>query len=104
MSKRDQPLRTRVSLKERLQTLMVEFGTLALVVYLAIFALVLIGFVLAIRIGVKVESAGATAGTWAAAYVATKLTQPLRILATLAVTPVAMKLLPQKKDGARGRR
>jgi hypothetical protein len=59
---------------------------------------VLIGFVLAIRIGVKVESAGATAGTWAAAYVATKLTQPLRILATLAVTPVAMKLLPQKKD------
>jgi hypothetical protein len=97
MSKRDSDPSTRVPLKERLQALMLEFGKLALVVYLVIFALMLLGFVLAIRMGVKVESAGATVGTWAAAYVATKLAQPLRILATLAVTPVVMKLLPQKK-------
>jgi hypothetical protein len=88
---------TRPPLKQRLQTLMVEYGQVALVVYLAIFALALIGFATAIRMGVNVHGAGATAGTWAAAYVATKVTQPLRIMATLAVTPLVMKLLPRKK-------
>jgi hypothetical protein len=76
---------------------MVEYGLFALVVYLAIFTLVLFGFVLAIRMGIKVQGAGATAGTWAAAYVATKLTQPLRIMATLALTPLVVRLLPRKK-------
>ncbi len=80
-----------------MSTLMVEYGQLALVVYLAIFALVLFGFVLAIQMGIKVQGAGATAGMWAAAYVATKLTQPLRIMATLALTPLVMRLLPRKK-------
>ena len=97
MSQHEPDRVTRVPLKQRLQALILEFGQLALVVYLVIFALVLVGFVLAIRMGVKVEGAGATAGTWVAAYVATKLTQPLRILATLTVTPLAMKLLPQRK-------
>jgi hypothetical protein len=93
---------TRPSLKERLQTLMVAYGQLALVVYLAIFAIVLLGFVLAIRMGITVQSAGAAAGTWAAAYVATKLTQPLRIMATLALTPLVMKLLPRRKPRKEG--
>ncbi|MBN1605565.1 MAG: hypothetical protein JW940_02975 [Polyangiaceae bacterium] len=93
---------TRRPLKERLQTLIVQYGQLALVVYLAIFALVLLGFVLAIRMGIKVQGAGATAGTWAAAYVATKLTQPLRIMATLALTPLVMRLWPRRKPRKEG--
>jgi hypothetical protein len=92
---------TRPPLRKRLQTLMVEYGQLALVVYLTIFALVLVGFVLAIQLGVKVQGAGATAGTWAAAYIATKITQPLRIMATLAVTPLVMRLLPRRKPRER---
>jgi hypothetical protein len=93
---------TRPPLKRRLQTLMVEYGQLALVVYLAIFAVVLVGFVLAIQLGVEVQGASATAGTWAAAYIATKLTQPLRIMATLALTPLVMRLSPRRKPRKEG--
>jgi hypothetical protein len=84
-------------LKDRLKQLMVEYGSLALWVYFGIFAIVLVGFALAIRFGMNVESAAGTAGVWGAAWVSTKLTQPLRILATLALTPVVMQILRRIK-------
>jgi hypothetical protein len=87
-------------LKERLQKLMTEYGAAGVWVYFGIFAIVLVGFATAIRMGVEVESAAGTAGTWGAAWVATKLTQPLRILATLVVTPLVVRLLRR----LRGRR
>jgi len=79
-------------LKDRLKHLMVEYGSLAIWVYFAIFLLVLVGFAIAIQSGVKVESAAGTAGVWGAAWVSTKLTQPLRILATLVLTPFVMRV------------
>jgi hypothetical protein len=82
----------KVPLGERLKRLGAEYGQLALWVYFGIFALVFVGFALAIRAGVEVEGAAGSAGVWGAAYVATKLTQPLRIAATLALTPVVMTL------------
>jgi len=45
----------------------------------------------------NVESSVGTAGVWGAAWVSTKLTQPLRILATLALTPVVMQILRRIK-------
>jgi hypothetical protein len=72
---------------------MIEYGALALWVYFGIFAVVLVGFALAIHFGFAVESAAGAAGVWGAAWVSTKLTQPLRILATLALTPVVMQVL-----------
>lgn len=89
-------------MKERLQKLLVEYGSLGLWVYFAIFALVLIGFALAIQLGVDVDGAAGTAGTWGAAYVATKLTQPLRILATLVVTPLVVRVARRFKGAAPG--
>jgi hypothetical protein len=80
-------------LKERIQQLMVEYGALAVWVYFIIFAVVILGFWLAIKLGIKTDSAAGTAGTLGAAWVATKLTQPIRILATLALTPAVMRLL-----------
>ena len=80
-------------LKERIQQLMVEYGALAVWVYFIIFAVVITGFWLAIKLGIKTDSAAGTAGTLGAAWVATKLTQPVRIVATLALTPAAMRLL-----------
>jgi hypothetical protein len=71
---------------------MLEYGSAAAWVYFAIFALVLVGFATAIKLGVQVESAAGAAGTWGAAYLATKLTQPLRILATLVVTPAVVRI------------
>jgi hypothetical protein len=82
----------KIPLTERLKRLAAEYGQLALWVYFGIFGLVFLGFALAIGAGVEVESAAGSAGVWGAAYVATKLTQPVRIAATLALTPLLMTL------------
>ena len=87
------------TLRDRLRELLVEYGSLALWVYFGLFAVVLAGFVIAIQAGVKVESAAGTAGTLGAAYLATKLTQPLRILGTLVLTPVIVRIVRRIKGG-----
>ena len=80
-------------MKDRLEALLQKYGKLALIIYFTIFGLVLTGFALAIRAGVQVESAAGEAGTLGAAWVATKLTQPLRILATVVLTPLVSRLV-----------
>lgn len=80
--------------RERFNALLAEWGPLLVVVYFSIFALVLVGFALAIKAGFGVEgTAAGTLGTWGAAYVATKLTQPLRIAAAFVITPLLGTLL-----------
>lgn len=74
--------------KGKLQELFAEFGAIAVVTYLSIFALTLAGFSAAIGFGFEVEGVAAGAGTLGAAYIATKVTQPIRIGATLIMTPV----------------
>lgn len=76
-------------IKERLQELMAEYGSIALIVFFSLFVLTYMGFYLAIEAGVDVgdSTAGAT-GTYVAAWLATKLTMPLRIGATLLLTPL----------------
>lgn len=84
---------------ERLKQHLAEFGPVAVGTYFAIFFLVLVGFALAISQGVElagVEVQGAElrgAGVLGAAYVATKLSQPVRIAATLVLTPLVAGLL-----------
>lgn len=80
-------------MKARLEALLEEYGKVAVITYFAIFSLVFAGFAIAISLGVQVESASGTAGTLGAAYVATKLTQPIRIIATLALTPFLGRLV-----------
>jgi len=87
------------TLRERLKELLVEYGSLALWVYFGLFGVVLVGFTIAIQAGVKVESAAGTAGTLGAAYLATKLTQPLRILGTLVLTPLVVRIARRLKRG-----
>jgi hypothetical protein len=72
--------------------LMTEYGTVAVIVYFTIFFAVLFGFWAAIRFGWSTRGAAAGVGTFTAAYIATKLTQPLRIAATLALTPIVAKV------------
>jgi cytochrome b561 len=83
--------------QERLKHLLAEFGRLGLIIYFILFALVLMGFVLAIQMGFKTESTAGKAGIWGAAWLATKVTQPLRILATLALTPIVAHVLKRSK-------
>ncbi|MDY7226179.1 hypothetical protein SYV04_07275 [Hyalangium sp. s54d21] len=79
------------SLKERFKSLLVEYGQVAIIIYFVIFGLCIAGFAVAIPLGFKVEGASDTTNFFAilgASWVATKVLQPLRILATLALTPV----------------
>src|SRR5690554_6744948 len=77
---------------ERLKQLLAEYGRVALGTYLAIFVLALGGFALALSQGLELAGAG-NAGVFAGAYVATKLIQPARIAATLALTPIVAAVL-----------
>ena len=81
------------TLTERWKALLPEYGKIALTTYFSIFFLVLAGFTIGIRFGFATESASGWAGTLAGAYAATKLTQPLRILATLGLTPLIARLV-----------
>lgn len=85
------------SLKQRLEALVAEYGVIVMVLYFGVFFLTLAGFAVAIQRGFQVESATAGMGTWAAAWVATKLTQPLRIGATFVLTPLVARLLGKRK-------
>ncbi|HKP74286.1 MAG TPA: DUF1279 domain-containing protein [Longimicrobiaceae bacterium] len=90
-------------MRRTLKQIAAEYGAVAVVVYLAIFAVVLLGSWAAIHLGWKPRSATGGVGSFAAAYIATKLTQPLRIAATLALTPLVAKAYERVKAAA-GRR
>jgi hypothetical protein len=79
--------------RQKLKDLLAEYGKTALVTYVAVLLIVFAGFALAIAWGVHVESAAGGTGLLGAAYVATKLTQPLRIAATLALTPIVARVV-----------
>ena len=79
-------------MRKTVQHLLAEYGTIAVVVYFAIFFAVIVAFWAAINFGWQPTSTAGNVGAWTAAYIATKITQPLRIIATLAITPVAAKL------------
>ncbi len=70
-------------MKKTLKEILSEYGAIAVVVYLVLFAVVLIGSFFAIRFGWTGRSAASTAGVWTAAYIVTKLTQPFRIATTV---------------------
>lgn len=80
-------------LKARYGQTMEEFGRVAVGTYLVLFAGTMLGFWIAIRMGFEPAGAAAGAGTVGAAWVATKLTQPLRIGATIVATPLVAAVL-----------
>lgn len=93
------PAAAKPSLKQRMTALMEDYGPVAFAVYFALFGLCIAGFSVAFRMGFKMEGVGGTAGTLGAAWLATKVIQPLRILATLALTPpVGRMWLKRKKS------
>lgn len=77
-------------LKQRHEKLIEEYGTAAIATYFTIFFGTLFSFWLAIESGIEVRGAAGSAGTIGGAYLATKLTQPVRIGATLVLTPAVV--------------
>jgi hypothetical protein len=86
----------------RFRELILEYGIIALIVHYVIFAVVIFGFWFAIRAGWKPTSSAGTAGSWGAAYIAAKITQPLRIIATLALTPLVARTYERITGKKRG--
>ena len=83
--------------RERLKALLAEHGRVAIGTYLGLFVLVLAGFAAAIAWGIDVESAAGGVGILGAAYLATKAVQPLRIAATLFLTPLVAQFLRSRR-------
>lgn len=79
--------------REKLKAHLEEYGRVAIWTYVIIWLTVLAGFIIAISAGVAVSTTSGGAGVLLSAWLATKLTQPLRIAGTLAATPVIAALL-----------
>jgi hypothetical protein len=82
----------------KLKHLLAEYGPVAAAIYFTLFFGVLVGIFLAINAGWAPEGVAGNAGAWTAAYLATKLTQPLRIAATVVLTPVVGRLWQRKRQ------
>ena len=78
-------------MKKKLGNLVAQYGAVGLVVYLTSTCLVYVVFLVAMQLGWKPSGAVATGGVWIAAYVATKVTQPFRIVGAMAITPVLIR-------------
>jgi hypothetical protein len=74
--------------RKTLKKILAEYGAIALVLYLTIFFVTLGGFWLAIKAGFNPTGAIGNAGAFTAAYLATKVMQPLRIGLTIVLTPI----------------
>jgi hypothetical protein len=81
------------SIKERFQTLLTEYGALALVVHYALFFLSMGVFAMLIRSGVRVEGAAGAASTWGGAYLASQVIKIPRLAATFVLTPPLARLI-----------
>jgi hypothetical protein len=76
------------TLKERLSSHMAEYGKVAVYTYLTLSLAAITGFSIAIGVGVEPSSATGVLGVIGAGWVAAKATMPIRILATLGLTPL----------------
>lgn len=81
----------------KLKQILAEYGLAAFVIYITLFFGVLVGSYLAITAGWAPDSVAGKAGAFTAAYLATKLTQPLRIAATVVLTPLVGRLWQRKR-------
>ncbi|MGI9140095.1 MAG: hypothetical protein ACR2GJ_03180 [Gemmatimonadaceae bacterium] len=82
----------------KLKQLLADYGPVAATIYFTLFFGILIGFYFAISAGWAPKGVAGNVGAWTAAYVATKLTQPLRIGATVLLTPIVSRLWQRKSD------
>jgi uncharacterized protein FAM210 len=99
-------------MRKTFKDLLTEYGAVAVIVYFTIFFAVWIGAwaaiqrgvdlrALAARVGLSANGFVASVGAWGAAYLFTKLLQPVRIGVTLLLTPFVARLYERMRGGAR---
>lgn len=94
---------SKLPLPERLKSLVFEYGGVGLAVFLGTFLLTISGVFLALTLGMNIGGTTSSAGTLAtlvAAYVITLATKPLRIAATIAITPAVAVFLRRSRKPA----
>jgi hypothetical protein len=99
-------------MRKTFKELLAEYGTIAVVVYFTIFFGVWVGAwaaiqrgvdlrALAARVGLSPNGTVANLGAWGAAYIFTKLLQPVRIGVTVLLTPLVVRLYERVRGTAR---
>jgi hypothetical protein len=99
-------------MRKTFKELLAEYGTVAVVVYFTIFFGVWVGAwaaiqrgvdlrALAARVGLSPNGTVANLGAWGAAYIFTKLLQPVRIGVTVLLTPLVVRLYERVRGTAR---
>ena len=87
--------------RAKYEHLVEEYGSAAIATYLVLFFTTWIALWVAISWGFDPGSNAASAGTIGGAWVATKVTQPVRIGATIVITPLAVRLWRRLRPAAR---
>jgi hypothetical protein len=77
---------------EKLKALVAEYGRPAIVVFVTLYVLTLGAILALIAGGFRPESMTGGAGVFVASYALFKLTMPVRIAATLLLTPLVARL------------
>lgn len=85
-------------MRKTLKNILAEYGAIAVVVYLTIFTVVFVGAYFAIRLGWTPGSTAGQAGAWTAAYIVTKIAQPLRIGATVIITTFIGRMWDKRRE------
>ena len=80
-------------MKERIESLVAEYGMIGLGTYLVISIATLCGVAAAITFGYQPESAASTAGVWGVAWLVTRPTKPLQIIGAIALTPLVARII-----------
>jgi len=88
------------TLKERLSALTGAYGKIAIYTYLTLSLGTIAAFSIAFGAGMAPSSASGVFGVIGAGWLAAKATMPLRILATLGLTPLLATLLRRRKRPA----
>lgn len=78
-------------MRKTIKNIFAEYGPVAVVVYFGLFFTVLFAAWAAIHMGWQPTSVTGNVGAFTAAYLATKVTQPVRIATTLVLTPIAAR-------------
>jgi len=83
-------------IKERFEQVKAEYGKIALVTYLVLWAAVLIAYAVAIKMGVEMDSVSSKGGILVGAWIAAKVSQPFRIVLTIVLTPFIASLVRRR--------
>ncbi|TMQ06227.1 MAG: hypothetical protein E6J90_46935 [Deltaproteobacteria bacterium] len=91
------PPSPRPSLRQRFAAQTKEYGRVAIITYFTLSILAIIGFSIAIGLGVEPSSATGMFGVIFAGWALAKATLPIRLLLTLGLTPVIAFLVTRRR-------